>query len=102
MDTQLHTQTIIILLEYDDHAGYKIYSVFKSEQNWEISQKYAHFFNFGPPFWILNELRFSLKTIQQRPLPKWRYFEILKKDSLIFTHDFAVSVRSSMFPGMTS
>ena len=46
----------------------KIYFVFKLEQNWEMLQKYANFANFGPPFFIFNELRFSSKTIQQRPL----------------------------------
>ena len=66
-------------LELDSHFDYENIFVLKSEQNWEILLKYANVAKFGPPFWILNDLRYPSKTIQQRPILKLWYSEILIK-----------------------
>ena len=72
----IQTHRSYTLMELTGHVDYKN---FKSEQNWEIFQNFANFAQFGPPFWTVNEFRFSSKTIQQHSVLRLRYSESLIK-----------------------
>ena len=100
MDTETHenvffwNQTIMLITKID--------FVLKSEQNWDILLRYANFRYFGSPFWILNDLWFFYKNYTAATRTKNKIFRKFDKNPIIITPDFAVRIRLSIFPGMTS